>query len=78
MAKLSMAEIREMNPEERNRTLNDFRAELAKHRAAMMSGAGTENPGVISLIRKNIARILTVMNEERRLAALEGIEEEEV
>lgn len=77
MAKLSMAEIREMSPEERERTLNEFRAELAKNRAAMMSGAGTENPGVIGLIRKNIARILTVVNEERRLASLEEMEEEE-
>ena len=78
MAKLTMAEIREMNPEERERTLNEFRAELAKHRAAMMSGAGTENPGAIGLIRKNIARILTVINEEERMAILEGVKEEEL
>ena len=77
MAKLSMAEIREMSPEERVRKLNEFRAELAKNRAAMMSGAGSENPGVVGLIRKNIARILTVINAERRLASLEGLEEEE-
>ena len=77
MAKLSVAEIREMSPEERTRTLNEFRAELAKNRAAMMSGAGTENPGVIGLIRRNIARILTVINEERRLAGLEETAEEE-
>jgi ribosomal protein L29 len=77
MAKLSIAEIRGMSPEERVRTLNEFRAELAKNRAAMMSGAGTENPGVIGLIRKNIARILTVINEERRLASLKELEEEE-
>ena len=78
MAKLTVAEIREMNPEERDRTLNDYRAELAKQRAAMMSGAGTENPGAIGLLRKNIARILTVINEERRFAALGEVEEEEV
>ncbi|MFX0169878.1 MAG: 50S ribosomal protein L29 [Candidatus Hodarchaeota archaeon] len=77
MAKLSMAEIREMSIEERERKLSDFRSELAKHRAAMMSGSGSENPGAIGLIRKNIARILTVINEEKRLATIEGREEEE-
>ncbi|MFW9985407.1 MAG: 50S ribosomal protein L29 [Candidatus Odinarchaeota archaeon] len=68
MALLTMSEIREMNSEERKRRLADYRAELAKQRAAMMSGAGMENPGVIRGIRKNIARILTVINEERRAA----------
>ncbi len=69
MALLKMEEIRNMTPEERTRRLEDLRAELAKQRAAMMSGAGMENPGVIRGIRKNIARILTVVNEEARLAA---------
>lgn len=72
MALLTMEEIRSMNLEERDRKLEELRAELAKQRAAMMSGAGMENPGVIRGIRKNIARILTVNNEEARLAATGG------
>jgi large subunit ribosomal protein L29 len=72
MALLTMEEIRNMNLEERNRKLDEFRAELAKQRAAMMSGAGMENPGVIRGIRKNIARILTVNNEEAHRAAAES------
>ena len=71
MALLSMQEIRSMNLEERGRKLEELRAELSKQRAAMMSGAGMENPGVIRGIRKNIARILTVNNEEARQAATE-------
>jgi large subunit ribosomal protein L29 len=66
MAILKMTEIRGMQPVERERKLAEFRAELAKQRAAMVSGAGLENPGVIRAIRKNIARILTVINEEQR------------
>ena len=66
MAILKMAEIRGMQPVERERKLSEFRAELAKQRAAMTSGAGLENPGAIRAIRKNIARILTVINEEQR------------
>lgn len=72
MALLTMEEIRNMNLEERDRKLDELRAELSKQRAAMMSGAGMENPGVIRGIRKNIARILTVNNEEARRAAVEG------
>jgi large subunit ribosomal protein L29 len=66
MAILKMTEIRSMPPVERERKLAEFRAELAKQRASMVSGAGLENPGSIRAIRKNIARILTVINEEQR------------
>jgi large subunit ribosomal protein L29 len=73
MALLTMQEIRNMNLEERDRKLEELRAELAKQRAAMMSGAGMENPGVIRGIRKNIARILTVNNEEARQEVTEEL-----
>jgi large subunit ribosomal protein L29 len=68
MAILTVSEIREMRPEERERKLDELRAELAKQRAAMMSGAGAENPSAIRVLRRSIARILTIMNEESRLA----------
>lgn len=71
MALLTMAEIRKMRPEERERTLTEYRSELSKQRAAMIAGAGMENPGAIRAIRKNIARILTVINEEARMTRLE-------
>lgn len=73
MAKLTMAEIRNMPPEERERRLDEYRAELSKQRASMMSGAGMENPGAIRVIRKNIARILTVINEEEKMLAQEEV-----
>ena len=55
MALLKMAEIRNMPQAERERRLAEYRAELAKQRASMVSGAGMENPGAIRAIRKNIA-----------------------
>ncbi len=76
MALLTMEEIRNMRPAERERKLAEYRAELGKQRAAMVSGAGMENPGAVRAIRKNIARILTVINEKRRAAELEAVEEE--
>jgi len=72
MAIIKMTEIRGMQPVERERKLAEFRAELAKQRAAMVSGAGLENPGIIRSIRKSIARILTVINEEQRKLMAEG------
>jgi len=77
MPLLKMDEIRNMTLVERERKLDELRAELAKQRAAMMSGAGMENPGVIRGIRKNIARILTVNNEAARRAEEESLEEGE-
>ena len=71
MAILKMAEIRSMQPVERERKLAEFRAELAKQRAAMVSGACLENPGIIRAIRKNIARILTVITEAQRQLSTE-------
>jgi len=68
MAILTVAEIREMRPVDRERKLNELRAELAKQRAAMLSGAGLENPSAIRALRRSIARILTIMNEKARLA----------
>jgi large subunit ribosomal protein L29 len=68
MAILTVAEIREMRPEERERKLNELRAELSKQRAAMLSGAGLENPSAIRALRRSIARILTIINEEARLS----------
>ncbi len=76
MAILKMTEIREMSQEDIERKLVELRSELAKQRAAMASGAGMENPGVIRAIRRSIARILTYMNEQSTQITEETPEEE--
>ncbi len=76
MALLKMSEIRNMREDERERKLAEYRSELAKQRAAMVSGAGMENPGAIRAIRKNIARLLTVINEHRRMTEVEEMDRE--
>jgi large subunit ribosomal protein L29 len=58
-------EIRRMSPEERLKTLNELRMELLKLRTQARVGTLT-NTARIRLVRKNIARILTVINEERK------------
>jgi len=72
MGMLKISEIRKMRPEDRMRKLAELRAELAKQRASIASGGVIENPGAIRAIRRSIARILTVINEERRAHAAEG------
>jgi len=60
---LSADEIRKMSPEERKKLLNDLRIELIKLRTQAFLGTLT-NVGRIRVVRKNIARILTVLREE--------------
>jgi len=62
---LSPDEIRSMSPEERVKLLEELRLQLAKLREQARTGTLT-NVARIRIVRKNIARILTVMNEERK------------
>ncbi|MHA1596457.1 MAG: 50S ribosomal protein L29 [Candidatus Asgardarchaeia archaeon] len=57
-------EIREWTPAERQKRLEELRAELSRLRASSFLGGATENPSRIRVIKKNIARILTIMREE--------------
>lgn len=66
MAILKVNDIRKMSNEERLAKLKELKAELMRLRARQASGAPLEKPGRIRAIRKTIARILTVINEEKR------------
>jgi len=61
-------EIRKMNREERMKKLRELRAELIKLRTQAYLGTLT-NVGRIKQVRKDIARILTIMREEELKAA---------
>ncbi len=58
-------EIRAMSLEERLKLLSELRIELAKLREQARVGTLT-NVGKIRIVRKNIARILTIINEEKK------------
>ncbi|NHW44661.1 MAG: 50S ribosomal protein L29 [Candidatus Verstraetearchaeota archaeon] len=66
MAILKVKDIRKMSSEERLAKLRELKAELLRLRVQQASGAPLENPGKIRVIKKTIARILTVINEERK------------
>jgi large subunit ribosomal protein L29 len=65
MAILRMKEIRGLTPAEREKKMNELRAELTRARALRTGGGTVENPGRIKEIRRAMARILTV-NRERK------------
>lgn len=50
--------------DERERRLQELRTELSKMKTMIHAGGSVENPGRVRALRKAIARILTVMNEE--------------
>lgn len=60
---VSAEEIRKMSPEERLKLLNELRMELLKLRTQAQLGV-LKNVARIKIVKKNIARILTVMREE--------------
>ena len=59
-----MQEIRDMSEEERSVKLQELRTEVTKIKTTIMAGGAVENPGRSKALRKAIARILTVINEE--------------
>ena len=63
---LRVGEIRKMSDEERKRRLSELRAELMRAKTMVKAGGSLDNPSRIRELRRAIARILTVMNEERR------------
>jgi len=60
---LRNSEIRDMTPEERSRRLDELRTELTKLKTTVKAGGSIENPGRVRLLKKTIARILTIIRE---------------
>jgi len=65
MGLITANDIRKMDQRERQRTLNDLREELMMLYSLQTGGGLSDNPAKAKTIRKQIARILTVMNEEK-------------
>ncbi len=64
MAILHTQEIRDMTPAERESELADLETELLNEKAVKAAGGMPENPGRIKELRRTIARIKTIQNEE--------------
>ena len=63
---LRVKEIRDMTSEDRTKKIRELRTEFMRLKT-MISGGGTvENPARIRELRKTIARLLTIENEQKR------------
>ncbi|EMA35780.1 50S ribosomal protein L29 [Halococcus hamelinensis] len=64
MAILYAAEIRDMTPAEREAELEELETELLNSRAVQAAGGAPEDPGRIGELKRTIARLKTIRNEE--------------
>ncbi len=62
---MRMKDIEALTPEDREQRLIDLRVELARIRTMVNAGGAVENPTRIRVLRKAIAQILTVQNEQK-------------
>ena len=65
MGLIKAEDVRKMDERERQRTLNDLREELMMLYSLQTGGGLSDNPAKARTIKRQIARILTVMNEEK-------------
>lgn len=77
MSLLKTSELRKMSHEERSKKLEELRRELINERGVGAMGGAPVSPGKIKAMRKNIARLLTVMREEELKKKVEGKEAKE-
>jgi len=64
MAGLTAKDIRKLTQTEREKKLTELYNEMSRIRIETATGGGTENPFKIRIVRKAIARILTIQREE--------------
>lgn len=55
-----------MQAERKAERLEELQTELSKLRASIKSGGAIENPARIRQLRRAIARVITIQNEELR------------
>ncbi len=64
MAQLKPRELRQQEAEKLRQTLFDLRAELSKLKGAQERGVVRKDVGKVRRVRRDIAKVLTVMNEK--------------
>ncbi|MEM1994248.1 MAG: 50S ribosomal protein L29 [Nitrososphaerales archaeon] len=72
MTKLKPAELRKMDIKELNSKVRELRSELLRLRTASARGTLRKESGKIRSVRRNLARVLTIIRE-KELAAKRGV-----
>ena len=67
MKKLRIKDLRKLSDEDLEKRLKELRLELLKERGNIEMGGNIKNPGKIKVIRRDIARILTLKKEKKRI-----------
>ena len=62
MAAIKKTEMKSMDEATANKKLGELRTELMKLKAQVAVGTNIESPGRIKATRRNIARLLTLLN----------------
>jgi large subunit ribosomal protein L29 len=65
MARLSVKTLREMNDQDLSDKLSELKADLAKLRLEKSKGTLKKQTGNIKWLRRDIARMLTLLNERK-------------
>lgn len=55
-----------MSTEERDKKISELKAELARLKTMIRAGGAVENPARVRELRKTIAKVLTIENENKR------------
>ena len=72
MALLRTKEIREMDAGQRAAKLKELRTELMHERGVTAMGGAPHSPGHLGALRKNVARLLTILHEDELKASRGG------
>ena len=62
---MRIKEIAAMSSEDREKKLTDLRVELVRIKTMINAGGAVDDPTRVRLLRKTIAQILTVQNEQK-------------
>jgi large subunit ribosomal protein L29 len=62
---LRLKDIKSMSAEDRDKKLSELRAELARLKTMVRAGGAVENPARIRELRKAIAKLITIKNEDK-------------
>eukprot|EP00285_Hemiselmis_virescens_P013160 CAMPEP_0173377572 /NCGR_PEP_ID=MMETSP1356-20130122/822_1 /TAXON_ID=77927 ORGANISM="Hemiselmis virescens, Strain PCC157" /NCGR_SAMPLE_ID=MMETSP1356 /ASSEMBLY_ACC=CAM_ASM_000847 /LENGTH=123 /DNA_ID=CAMNT_0014330369 /DNA_START=34 /DNA_END=405 /DNA_ORIENTATION=- len=69
MVKVKAFELRGKTREDLFRQLDDLKTELSQLRVAKVTGGAASKLSKIKVVRKSIARVLTVINQNKKAAA---------
>jgi large subunit ribosomal protein L29 len=63
---LRIKDLKKLKPEELDKKLDELRLELLKERGNIEMGGNIKNPGRIKVIRRDIAKIVTLKKESEK------------